>query len=101
MKIPGLIALALLSSGCALFQGDAASEAALLPQPAASPASTRTAFRPAYATGRPIALVRCRQGSTLNDDCVAGETRHQVGDEDTAPDSGSAVIDVSLPADSK
>ena len=77
MKIPGLIALALLSGGCALFQGEAASEAALIRQPATSPAPTRTAFRPAFGVGQPVALIPCTGGVAISGDCRNRNDRHQ------------------------
>jgi len=82
MKTPGLIALAILMSGCAAFGGGgksaplAADAAPLAQAPARTAAET---FRPAYGIGRPVALVPCARGATLNDDCVGGETRHQLG----------------------
>lgn len=84
MKIPALIALAFLCGGCALIDGGG--RQAVLEPSAATPARTpaRAAaepFRAAYGIGRPVALVPCARGATLNDDCAGGETRHQLSGE--------------------
>ena len=83
MKFLVIAGLSALLGGCALFGGggrvseNAAPEAAPLSRAPERTASQ--AFRPAYGIGRPVALVPCGKGATLNDDCVGANTRHQLG----------------------
>lgn len=84
MKFLSIAGLSLLLGGCALFGGGGSSVADARPgsAPAAAPAARTAraeAFRPAYGIGRPVALVPCGKGATLNDDCALANTRHQLG----------------------
>jgi hypothetical protein len=90
---------ALLMSGCALFGGGDESLAAANPVPDrnAGAAPVRAAFRPAYATGAPTALVPCRETqATINGDCAAGEPRHQLRAEGDSDEARPSLTDVSL-----
>lgn len=100
MKLLLIAGTTVLLGGCALFGdgstvADSSSEAALI---AVSPArtATATAFRPAYGIGRPVALVPCRSGAKISDDCVAGETRHQLGGEGGTEGEAAALAEASL-----
>lgn len=105
MKIVSVLAAASLVSGCALFSANersASSREQSSSSPAYSPARTavREAFRPAYAAGRPVALVPCRKRSALTDDCRAGNDLHQFANErlsekDERPQGQSLLAPVS------
>lgn len=94
MKLILIAGLGLLLGGCALFGGGHQRAAALKSEPAplaASQSAASGAFRPAYATGRPVALVPCRQGVKLTEDCSGSNNRHQLGD-DPAEDAGEPAL---------
>lgn len=98
MKLICIAGLGLLLGGCALF-GDNQSSAELKAEPAPR-AAARTAptevFRPAYATGRPVALVPCRQGVKLTEDCSGGNNRHQLGGDSAQGAEETALTAVSV-----
>lgn len=101
MKLLLIAGSALLLGGCALFGGGGSTVADARPEAApiaASPARTARAdaFRPAYGIGRPVALVPCRSGAKISDDCVGGNTRHQLGGEGAAGGEDPALPEVSL-----
>lgn len=100
MKILAIFSLSLLLGGCAMFSGE---NTAALDAPNAAPAAispARTArtepFRPAYGIGRPVALVPCGAGATINDDCVGANTRHQLGDAGGTEGEESSLAEISL-----
>ncbi len=98
MKFPVIAGLSLLVGGCALFGGEQSVATAAPKAAPLSRAPVRTAsetFRPAYATGRPVALVPCAKGATLNDDCVGANTRHQLGDASLASGEEPALAEIS------
>ena len=99
MRLIFIAGLGLLLGGCALFGGghQRASELKAAPAPlAASRAAAPEVFRPAYATGRPVALVPCRQGVKLTEDCSGANNRHQLGDGNAEGAGEPALTAVSV-----
>jgi hypothetical protein len=101
MKILFVAGLGLLLGGCAILDGGAQSTADAAPAAAPlSRAPSRTAareiFRPAYGIGRPVALVPCGKGATINDDCVGANTRHQFGGERSVDEDEPALAEAAL-----
>lgn len=101
MKILIISGLSLLLGGCALFGGGESTTAGARSEAAPSAASPeRTAraeaFRPAYGIGRPVALIPCSKGATINDDCVGANTRHQIGGERAAQGDEPALSEISV-----
>ncbi|OFX04413.1 MAG: hypothetical protein A3E78_03185 [Alphaproteobacteria bacterium RIFCSPHIGHO2_12_FULL_63_12] len=100
MRILAIFSLSLLLGGCAMFNdgNTAAIDAPEASRVAVSPARTaRTEpFRPAYGIGRPVALIPCGRGATINDDCVGANTRHQLGDAGGMEGEESSLAEISL-----
>lgn len=90
----------MLLGGCALFGGGERS-AAVQPEDmrVSSPggrSATTVAFRPAYGTGGPVALVPCGKGAKLTDECSGGNNRHQLNGDGPQDSDGSVLTEVSL-----
>mgnify|MGYP001583410236 CR=1 FL=1 len=86
--------------GCAVFGGGAETSSVSARESASlSRAPARTASQPfqaAYGIGRPVALVPCSKGATLNDDCVGGNTRHQLGGAGGTEGEEASLAEISL-----
>ena len=98
MKLIVIFALALATSGCALFSGGERTVAGRGPAAAtesASPRAARESFTPAFGIGRPVALIPCQKKVALSDDCRSRNERHQVAASMPSPDE-AAPTEVSV-----
>lgn len=103
MKIIIVAGLGVMLGGCALLDDGASTQiAGEAPTRAqAPPVATRTAaapFKAAYGIGRPVALVPCGKGARagINSDCVAGNTRHQLGGGQALEGEEPALTEVTI-----
>ncbi len=100
MRILVVSAIALASSGCALFgRSDQAAFTSPSPEPApetqVAAKSARQSFVPAFGVGRPVALVPCRNKVVLSEECRNANERHQTRGEMPAGEEARALTDVS------
>lgn len=102
MKLSFVLALgfsAITLNGCAVLGGASetlAYEAAPAPTAAPQRLERREAFVPAYGLGRPVALVPCRRGAKITEDCSGANPRHQLGGESSSDEPEASMTEVAL-----
>jgi hypothetical protein len=102
MRLLIISAFGLAASGCAIFDGGertamtGRSVAPAAEQSAAPLRAPRTAIRPAFGGGQPVALVPCSSKVAYSGDCRNVNTRHQIAGDVPSDAAGGPLAEASL-----